>query len=404
MTDLNAGVLPLVDDTEKQRTLRLMKNAAYLLLAVLALGGATRWWITDTQAQRLAERTEDNLIRSVATIQARPDAAIRNVNLPTTLRGYQEATIFARTHGYVSAWHKTIGDKVHRGELLASLSAPEHEQDLLQARAALEQVRARFALAGTSLKRWELQFQYKMIPEQTLDEKRSELQQAKADLNAAEANVKRLQLMLDMQRIEAPFDGVITRRNVDLGMLVTAGTTELFAMTQTDPLRLTVWLPQNYATQVQSGQAVQVSINEIPDHPFTGQVANVSGAIETTTRTRQVDVILPNKDGTLLPGSYAQVNLTLTSSVNAFMVPPGVLAFAREGPRVLVVAADKRIEYRQVKLGRDLGREIEVISGITAQDQIVINPSDLLQPGETVLVQTLSAEKRESGAAVAARN
>lgn len=373
-------------DGETNGTLKWAKLLAAAALVALIGGGSLRLLANERQAQTLEQQTRERLERTVTAIHAKAANPTRVVSLPATLRGNEESIIYARTGGYVAAWYKTIGDSVRKGELLAELSAPEQQQELMQALASRDQLRSREALSRDSLARWETQLQARVVSRQAFDEKRSEHQQAQADVLAADANVKRLEQLLALQRILAPFDGVITRRSVDVGALVTAGGTELFAVTQTRPLRLTVWVPQTYANEVRRGQQVAILLEEFPGNEFLGAIEHVSGGLDATTRSRQVEIVVPNADGQLLPGAYANVRLDLKNSVNALVIPPSALIVDRDGAQVIVIGADRRLQFRPIKLGRDLGRELEVLEGITAQDAIVANPSDQLRDGESVRV------------------
>lgn len=377
---------PDLSSVEAKTTLKWTIVGAAVIVAVLLGGGSLRLLANERHARSLQEQTLANTQRTVATINARPANAARDISLPATLRGNEESIIYARTSGYVAAWYKTIGDPVRKGELLAQLSAPEQEQALLQARAAREQSRARAALSRDSLARWETQLQSHVVSRQAYEEKRSESQQAQADLAAADANVQRLEQLLALQRIVAPFDGVITRRSVDVGAMVTAGSNELFGVAQAHLLRLTVPVPQVYASEVTRGQAATVTLEEFPGRSFTGRIEHISGGIDITTRTRQVEIIVPNPDGRLLPGSYANVHLELKSSIDALVIPPSALLVDQDGTRVIIVDDRQRLRFRPVRLGRDLGKALEVVDGITSQDAIVLNPSDQLREGEAVRV------------------
>lgn len=378
-----------------RHTLRWTGTAAAVVAALLLAGGSLRLFANERQARSLQTQIDVNLKRTVTTINARPADPTRSINLPATLRGNEESIIYARTTGYVAAWHKTIGDSVRKGELLAELSAPEQEQALLQARAARDQSNARAALSQGTLARWETQLQSHVVSRQAYEEKRSEAQQAQADLSAAEANVQRLEQLLALQRIVAPFDGVITRRTIDVGAMVTAGGNELFAVTQTHLLRLTVPVPQVYANEVSRGQPATITLEEFPGRSFAGRIEHVSGGLDATTRTREIEIIVPNTEGRLLPGSYATVNLALKSSVGALIIPPSALIVDQDGTRVILVDDRQRLRFRTIRLGRDLGKQLEVLDGLTAQDAIVLNPSDLLQEGESVSVRHIAAEDKK---------
>jgi RND family efflux transporter MFP subunit len=388
MTDQSPS--PVAGTESPERSLRWAVRIAAGLVAVLLVGGTLRLGASERAARGLEQQVAERLQPSVSVVQAKAGASQLAVQLPATLRGYQEALIYARTGGYVGRWHKEIGDQVKHGEVLVSVSAPEQEQELLQARATREQIQARTTLARTSLKRWEAQRQFQAVSQQQFEEKSSEAEQAAADLAAADANVLRLQNVLALQQVRAPFDGVITRRHVDTGALVIAGTTELFAMAQVKTLRLTVWVPQSYASEVRRGQLVSVRVHGV-QNAFPGTIEHVSGAIDVSTRSRQVDIAVPNEDGRLLPGAYAEVGLSLNNSRDSLLIPPSVLVINKDGPRVAVVGPDDRIVFRSVRLGRDLGKEIEVLEGISATDRLVTSPADLLRDGDSVKVKAASS-------------
>lgn len=380
-------------------TLRYARLCGISFVALLLLGGGVRLAFEHREARALEVRTQDSLLRTVATVPAREGEATRNVVLTATLRGSSEAVLHARSGGYLAAWHKTIGDKVRKGDLLASIEAPEQEQELAQLRAAREQIQVRLTLARQTLERWEALRQLDSVAQQDLDEKRSAVAQAEADLAAAEANLRRLEQMKAFRRIVAPFDGIITRRNVDVGDLVSANGKELFSLVRTDPLQVSVWVPQVYASEIHQGQAVEIRVPELRGQRLRAKVAHLAGALDPLTRTRQVDIVLPNPDGGLIPGAYAEVALKLASGPPAVLVPTGVLQTGKDGPRVFVVDTDNRVSIRTVEVGRDLGRDIEILAGIAAGEVLVISPSDLLVDGEVVIPRALTSAPTAPAAA-----
>jgi multidrug efflux system membrane fusion protein len=196
--------------------------------------------------------------------------------------------------------------------------------------------------------------------------------------------VRRLQQQQEFRHITAPFAGVITRRSVEVGDLIRSAGQELFAIAATNPLRLTVWIPQAYAQQVHVGQEVKVELKEQPGTYFTATIERLAGGIDPRSRSRQADLVLQNPDDQLLPGAYAEVNFQLSNTTNALVIPPAVLFVNSKGPQVVVLDKDNRVEFREIKLGRDLGREVEVLTGITAEDILVVSPSDQLRAGEIV--------------------
>jgi RND family efflux transporter MFP subunit len=354
-------------------------------LFVLLVGAAVRVVLNVNDARALQEYTAKTLERNVLVTSGKAGELQRTLSLPTTLRGNTEAVIYARTSGYLAAWHKGIGDQVKKGDLLATIDAPEQTQELAQARAQREQFAARSDLAEQTLVRWEqLQQRQSAISQQDLAEKRSSVRQAKADLDAANANVKRLEQMDSFRRIVAPFSGIITRRSIEVGDLVASGGKELFAITQTDPLRLTIWVSQAYADDLKIGAPVAVNLREQVSKKLNATIERIAGGIDPDTRARQVDLILPNPGEKILPGVYAEVDIKLTSGLEALVVPAAVLIITDQTPRVAVVEKDNRIAYRTIKLGRDLGRDVEILDGLHPADVLVVSPSDQLVEGELV--------------------
>jgi RND family efflux transporter MFP subunit len=389
--------------TQKKRTSFYIKRLASIsLVALLAVTGI-RALVNIQQAKALQRYTAQALEHTVLITKAKPGDLQRTLALPTSLRGNNESIIYARTTGYVSAWHKGIGDQVKKGDLLAVLDAPEQEQELAQARAQREQIAAQADFVEQTLARWEaLKARQSPISEQDLAEKRSLFRQSKADVAAADANVKRLEQLQSFRRITAPFSGILTRRSVEVGDLIANTGKELFAITQTDPLRLTVWVPQAYATNLAVGTQVTVNIAEQPSAKLKANIERIAGGLDPTTRARQVDLILQNPKATLLPGAYAEVSIQLKSDVKTLVAPAAALIVTDQVQRVAVVDSKKQVHFRTVKLGRDLGRDVELLDGVSEDDTLVVSPSDQLVEGEqvrsmqwkpTTLGQTSSAPK-----------
>lgn len=379
---------------------RPLRRARWIGLGVLALllgGAGARAYVNAAHAKSVEERTGRSAIRSVLTTQARAAQGLRTVALPATLRGRNEAALYARTNGYVRSWSRDIGDKVSKGDVLALIDTPEVDQDLAQAQATQEQIKARLALAQSSLARWEGLRQRDAVSQQELDERRAAQQQALADLAASQANVRRLRQMHDFGRITAPFDGVVIKRNVEVGALVAAGsattTRELFYLAQSDALRLTVAIPQVYAADVALGKEVSIKLLERPNAPGKGQITRVSGGVDVATRSVQVEVSMDNQRGDFLPGAYVEVALPLSGAAKTLLLSPSTLQFRQDGAQVAVVGEDGKVSLRQVKLGRDLGRSVEVIAGISPKDAIILNPPDTIEEGERVLARKAPEDK-----------
>ncbi len=361
------------------------KRAIWAVVALLVAGGSVRALVNSQEAKALAAYTSATLERTVLTTKATPGKLAQTLRLPTTLRGNSESVIYARTSGYIAAWHKGIGDYVKQGELLASIDTPEQEHQLAQARAEREQIAARMQLAKTTLARWEALSQNESaISQQDLDEKRSALHQSEADLNAAQANVKRLENLENYRNIVAPFTGIITRRSIEVGDYITVGSKELFALTQTDPLRATIWIPQAYADNLVTGTEIAINLREQQGRNLNARIERIAGGIDPSTRSRQVDLILPNPAATLLPGAYAEVSIPVTSSIETLVAPSATLIIRDQNQRIAVVERDNTISFRTIKLGRDLGRDVEVLEGISKDDVLVVSPPDQLVEDELV--------------------
>lgn len=388
---------------EPKATVRGARIIGLSALVLLLAAAGVRVYSKSQHKGALAVRTAQDAVRHVQTTLASAGDARRSLTLPGTLQGHQEAPIYARASGYLARWTRDIGERVKQGELLAVIDAPEAEQELQQARAAIEQIRARLVLAESSLQRWENLRKLDAVSQQELDERRAARQTARADLNAAEANVKRLEELQAFRRVTAPFAGTIVRRNVDVGALIGAGNNganrELFYLAQTDRLRIDVAVPQTYAANVKAGQEVNIKLLERPGTPFKGTVARTAGAIDSATRSMQIEISLPNPDGKLLAGSYVEVSLPLANVAKNLVVPVASLQFRKDGPRVAVVQSDasgaQRIAIRQVKLGRDFGRTVEVLDGVTDKDALVLNPHDSIEDGERVHAQPQAATKAD---------
>ncbi len=368
---------------------RIARRARWLSLIVLVLrgAGAAHTVIERRAAARALEAgTAERARQYVKVVAPQTSGAARSLALPGTLQGYVQAPIASRAAGYVKRWTKDIGDRVAKGELLAEIEAPELDQQLSQAVAARQQTASTLELARSTLERWEGLRRRDAVSQQDLEEKRSAQAQAQANLAAAEANVQRLRQLEAFKRITAPFAGVVTRRNVDVGDLIDGGgaARPLFLLAQTDPLRVYVNVPQSYANLVATGQKVVVTQSELRGRRFEGEIVRTAASIDPATRTMQAEVRLPNRNGTLLPGAYVQVALDLPGATT-LTIPANVLLFRAEGIRVATVDDGGRVTLRAVRIGRYLGESVEVLDGVEARDRLVLNPSDSLADGDVVV-------------------
>jgi RND family efflux transporter MFP subunit len=368
--------------------LRRANLAVAAIAVVLLLGAAAVVVVRGFQAHALAAATVVRARQYVSVVLPAVDGDAPPLGLPGTLQGQIESTVYARTSGYVVNWRKDIGSQVRKGELLADIDAPEVDQALSQAVAAREQAESSLGLAKSSAERWASLRQKDAVTQQEFDERQSAYRQAVANLAAADANVARLRQMKEFSHVVAPFNGVITHRNVNVGDLVDAGNggagRALFAVAQVDPLRLYVYVPQSAAPRIKIGDEVTMSMNERPGEVFKGKIERTARAIDTATRTMQVEISIPNHDGALLPGSYVRVDLPIGGPGRALMVPTNVLLFRSVGPRVAVVDDAGRVHLETVKLGVDFGDRVEVLGGLQPTDRMILNPPDSLADGDIV--------------------
>jgi RND family efflux transporter MFP subunit len=375
---------------------RALALSGAALVALMAAGGLT----IAGQVHRgrvLAQETERQAVPVVAVVHPALEAPQEDLVLPGSLQAWEESPIYARTNGYLLRWHKDIGSRVARGDLLAEIDTPEVDQELDQARAARKQAQALADLAKVSARRSEALFKDQLVSEQQNDEQASSYAQALASLAAAAANERRLEQMEGFKQVVAPFAGVITRRNVDPGALINAGTgvapeggtgsgRELFDLARVDPLRVFTSVPQAYAPFVKTGTKATVTLQEFPGRIFTGAVARTAQAIDATTLTLLTEIDLPNPDGRLLPGSSGQVRFTVGAGLDRVTMPVNALLFRGEGARAAVVGPEGRVRLRPIIIGRDYGTTLEILGGLAADDRVVVNPADSLEDGQAVNV------------------
>ena len=363
-------------------------------LLILVVAGALTLIARAGHERALAKETEQETIPTVAVVHPLAEKPDQELVLPGSLLAYAESPIYARTSGYLVRWYRDIGSRVNEGELLATIDTPEVDQELNQARATREQIVAQLELAKISAQRWENLRKSDSVSAQEADQQTSGYRQAQANLAAADANVKRLEQLEGFKKVYAPFNGVITQRNVDPGALINAGAgatgRELFDIARVDPLRVYTSVPQAYAPFIKVGASTYVTLQEFPGQRFSAAVARTAEAIDTNTRTLRTEVDVPNKEGRLLPGSFGEVHFSVGSNVDKVTVPVNAMLFRSQGPQLAVVGSDKKIELRAINIGRDYGTTLEILGGVTTQDQVVINPSDSLENGQEVNIAQAS--------------
>ena len=366
------------------------RNLIAIVLLILAAAGAVTLLMRRNEADALARETEADSVPTVAVVQPAAEPGNNELVLPGNLQAYEESPIFARTNGYLLRWYRDIGSRVEKGELLATIDTPEVDQELSQARATREQIRAQLQLAKISADRWENLRKSDSVSQQEADQQSSGYRQAEANLAAADANVRRLEELESFKNVYAPFSGVLTRRNVDPGALINAGSgaagKEMFNIARVDPLRVYVNVPQAYAPTIKEGLKAVITLQEFPGQRFSGTVVRTANAIDPATRTLLTEVDVPNKDGKLLPGSFGQVHFTGGTAVPRITIPVNAMLFRAEGPMVGVVGEDNKVQLRQIAIGRDFGATLEILGGLDGNERVIINPSDSLENGATVRV------------------
>ena len=362
-------------------TARYWLLAALVLVVALLAGFVPRW-----QARAaLREQTAALAVPSVTVIAPRAAARESVLVLPGEVRPLVEAPIYARTSGYVKRWLVDLGAAVKAGDLLAEIDAPEVDQQLLQARAQLGEANANAHLAKTTAARFDTLRKTAAVSAQDKDEKDADSANRDATVEAARANVRRLEDLKNFQRVTAPFDGVITERSTDVGQLITAGNSQpLFRLAQPQTLRVFIRVPQSAAHQIATGQSADVGFTEIPGRAFEAKVVRTAGAIDPASRTLLVELQLDNADGKILAGSHAEVRAKIPAPETALLLPANTLLYRAEGTQVGIVGENGRVELRTVKLGRDFGHDLEIRDGLKPEDRVILNPSDSLAAGTTV--------------------
>jgi multidrug efflux system membrane fusion protein len=372
-------------------------RAAMVALLVLLVGGGFSVARRFSEHKTLVKETERLAVPTVAVIHPSTEPASEELVLPAQLQAYAESAIYSRTNGYVLRWYKDMGSHVKKGELLADIDTPEVDQELSQARANRQQIEAQLQLAKSSAERWDNLRKTDSVSQQEADQEMSAYRQAQANMAATDANVRRLEQLESFKHIYAPFSGVITRRNTDVGALINAGSAgqsrELFNLAQVDPLRVFVSVPQMNSPSIRAGMPAYIELREYPGQKFSGKVVRTADAIDPATRTLNTEVDLPNHDGHLLPGAYAQLHFAVPIKTIRISVPVNALLFRPEGPRVAVVGQDHKVHLRSIIMGRDFGTKVEVLGGLDATDQIVVNPADSLEDGQEVHIKTGGGEQ-----------
>jgi RND family efflux transporter MFP subunit len=395
-TEIRPQVEPKYEEyTPEREPEKKSKLFLFLVLGVLALLilGAFTLLQRRTQYRALANETEKMAVPTVSVVHPIPEPGQEDLVLPSTTQAYVESPIYARTNGYLKKWYHDIGSRVRQGELLAEIDTPEIDQQLLQARADLGTSKANEDLSKITANRYQDLIKTDGVSKQEVDNATGDYAAKKASLQSAEANVRRLEELESFKHIYAPFSGVLTRRNVDIGNLINAGNggaaQELFYLAQTDPIRAYVRVPEIYASTIHAGLGAYLELPQYPGESFQGKIVRTADAIDLASRTLNTEVDVPNKDGRLLPGGYAQVHLLVKVTGQRLQVPVNALLFRSEGLRAVTIDDNHKTHLQPLTIGRDYGTALEVLQGLKPSDWIVLNPADSLEDGVQVNVKEM---------------
>ncbi|MBV8550345.1 MAG: efflux RND transporter periplasmic adaptor subunit [Acidobacteriaceae bacterium] len=369
------------------------RRLVWFLAPVFALGIAGMFTLRSRAATeaRVAAVTRTLALQHVSVVHPARGAGATELSLPGTTEAFNESPIFARTNGYLKSWTKDIGAHVKAGELLAVIETPELDQQLMQARGVLAQAEANLKLAKITAARYQDLIGTHSVSQQNVDQGNQNVAMLTGSAQAAAADVQRLEQLQAFERVYAPFDGVITARNTDIGDLVNAGNggmaQELFRVARIDTLRVFVNVPEDYVGSIKPGVAAKLSIAGFPGREFPGRVARYAHAVDPNSRTMRTEIDIPNQGGILSPGAYASASFTLRSPVTSLILPANTLIFQQAGMQVGVVDQNGRVQLRKVTIGRDFGASVEVLSGLRPTDAVITNPPDSLNAGSRVVVE-----------------
>jgi membrane fusion protein, multidrug efflux system len=367
--------------------------AGIVLVLVVITGIRAR----EDSSIKLKEWTDNQAVPTVAV--ALPDAKVVNptIDLPGRLEAYYRAPIFARVSGYLKSWSADIGARVKAGQVIAEIEAPDLDQQLLQARADLASQEASARLSEATLTRRKTLIASNFVSMQEIDERSADLSNKKAAVNSGQANVERLEALAGYKKITVPFDGVVTARDTDVGALINAGGGSgpaMFVVSDISKLRVYVNVPQNYVPSIKIGAKAVITMPEYPSRTFAATVEASSQSVDVSSGTTRMQLALDNSKGELMPGGYANVRLTLQSDTVPLHIPASALIFNQSGLRVATVGPDDRILFKPVTIARDLGREIEIASGLAADDRIIVAPPDGIADGDQVRVAGAGAKSK----------
>jgi RND family efflux transporter MFP subunit len=384
-----------VPDLEERRPVKV--GRAILVLAVAAIAVA----YTGISARRhddekLKQWTEEQAIPPVAVVTPQRGGETRELVLPGNVDAFYSAAIHSQVMGYVQEWRKDIGAKVHQGDVLAVVDTPELDDRIAVAQSELAKAKANLALAKVTAARWDSLRHTAAVSQQEADEKDSDARAQAAQVDAAQSNVDRLKAQKAFSNIVAPFDGVVTARNVDVGSLVRADgvdTPPLFTVADIHQMRVYVPVPETYAASLKDGMKASLELPEYPDRKFDATIETTSHAIDRKSRSLLVELTADNKDGALSPGAFARIRFELPPDPNTLTIPASAIVFRGDAPQVAAIGRDNRVSLKKVQIMRDLGTEVEITGGLNQDERIVANPPDSIGNGEEVRVMEAAGDK-----------
>ena len=385
------GIQPSPDGSRSRPSARrrpaiLVAAALLIVLGLMIYSGMHSRAVAES---RLMRRTQEAAVPTVAVVFPREGAPTQEIVLPGNTQAFSDAPIYARTNGYLKHWYFDIGAHVQKGQLLAEIETPEVDQQLLQARAELDTAQANLNIAKITATRWQDLVSNGSVSQQETDQAVSNLSALKAAAESSAANVRRLEQLQSFEKIYAPFNGIITARNTDIGALIDAGANtqprELFHIAAIHTLRLYVAVPEVYSRAARSGAPATLTLDEFPDQTFHGTLVRNANSIDVASRTLLVEVDVDNPTGQLLPGAYVFVHLKLPDQTRSVTIPSNTLIFRKEGLQVGLVRNGKA-ELVPVKISRDYGNSVEILSGLQPTDAVIVDPSDSLVAGMSVRV------------------
>ena len=374
------------------RLLGLAAVAGLITVAVLGIEGR------DRSEAKLVTWTAEQAIPTVALVAPKPLLGARELTLPGTVQAYYDSPIFARVSGYLKSWQRDIGAHVKRGEVLAEIDTPELEQQLNQAVANLARAQADQKLAVLTASRWHALLASKSVSQQSVDEKEGAADEKLAAVRAAQADVDRLRELQKFRTITAPFDGVVTARKTDIGALIDAGSghgAELFRVADLHEMRIYVAVPQADSAELVQGTAAELTMPQYPGRAFPAKLETTANAVNEQSRTVLFELLAPNPDGELLPGTFAEVHFKLPPTPGHLEIPNSAVIFQESGTELALLGANDKVVLKPVELGRNSGTTVEVLSGLSADDKVIDSPPDSLSAGDTVRPLMASGEPKQ---------